>query len=60
MGLLKDDFMTVTKILDEVIKDICDKYCKFPEKYGAKYPDKEEAGEKMMCEQCDKCPLNRL
>lgn len=52
--------MTVTKILDEVIKDICDKYCKFPEKYGAKYPDKEEAEEKMMCEQCDKCPLNRL
>lgn len=52
--------MTVTKILDEVIKDICDKYCKFPEKYGAKYLDKEEAEEKMMCEQCDKCPLNRL
>lgn len=52
--------MTVTKILEEVIQDICDKYCKFPEKYEAKYPDKEEAGEKLMCEQCKKCPINRL
>lgn len=41
-----------TEILEEVAAEICDKYCKYPEKY-ADYED-------MLDEQCDKCPLGRL
>ena len=42
----------VADILDEVCADICDYYCKWPEKY-ADYDD-------MLEEQCEKCPLGRL
>ena len=45
---------TVSKIMEEVIEEICDKYCKFPTIYEGK--DEDELYDK----HCDKCPLNRL
>lgn len=45
---------TVHNILVEVIDEMCDKYCKFPEQYRG--DDEDELYEK----HCDGCPLNRL
>ena len=43
---------TVHNILVEVIDEMCDKYCKFPEQYRGD----DELYEK----HCGGCPLNRL
>lgn len=43
---------TVADIINEVVTDICDYYCKYPEKYKD-YDD-------MLDEQCKDCPLNKL
>ena len=52
---------TVTDIIEEVMVDICDNYCKWPEKYGVDGEDRDpERTEQMMEEICDKCPLNLL
>lgn len=48
------------QIVQEVVEETCDKYCKWPEKYQEQYGDPDEAGEKMMDEICVNCPLNRL
>lgn len=48
---------TVADILGEVIQDMCDKYCKYPEEYVQKYGADDE---RMYGEVCDKCPLNKL
>lgn len=51
---------TVSKILEEVTEEMCNKYCKFPEEYFSKYKDEEEAEEKLYSEHCENCPLNKL
>lgn len=43
---------SVADIINEVVTEICDHYCKYPEKYA----DYEE----MLKEQCEDCPLNKL
>lgn len=45
---------TVTEIIVEVIEEMCDGYCKFPQAYT---PDEWE---KVIEEVCAGCPLNRL
>ena len=45
---------TITDILEDVSKDICDNYCKYPDIY------QKEEEEYKLYEHCDKCPLNRL
>ena len=52
--------MTVTEILEKVQNGICDKYCKYPDIYAAKYGDKDEAFEKMCDDHCEHCPLMLL
>ncbi|MBQ4145440.1 MAG: hypothetical protein IJD36_02315 [Clostridia bacterium] len=53
--------MSVVNIIQNVVDEICDKYCKFPDEYYKKYPDNEdEAEEKLYCEKCDNCVLNKL
>ena len=47
---------TVHNIIVEVVKKVCDEYCKWPEKYG----DSDEELQKLMDEHCEKCVLNRL
>ena len=52
---------TVTDIIEEVSQDVCDNYCKWPEKYGVDREDCDsERAVQMMEEICDKCPLNLL
>ena len=47
---------TVTDIIGEVIEEICNKYCKYPELW-----DEEEEGMELCdSEICRNCPLNRL
>lgn len=48
---------TVADILGEVIQDMCDKYCKYPEEYVQKYGADDE---RMYDEKCSNCPLNKL
>ena len=43
---------TVADIINEVVTEICDYYCKYPEQYKD-YDD-------MLDEQCKDCPLNKL
>lgn len=45
--------VTVSSILEEVINDMCDKYCKYPEQFTG---DEEDELYKI----CDSCPLNKL
>lgn len=42
---------TIYKIMEEVVTEMCDKYCKYPESV------KEEDE---LYEICEKCPLNKL
>ena len=44
---------TLYNILNSVIEEMCDKYCKYPESY-------DEDDDKLYEERCDNCPLNRL
>ena len=50
------------QIMISVIDEICDKYCKYPDMYVSKNPDKEEdmLEDMMYTEICAYCPLNRL
>lgn len=47
-------------LMCEVIEDICDNYCKWPEKYKGEIKDEDEAYDKLMAEKCENCPLNKL
>lgn len=53
--------MTVTEIIEKVRADICDNYCKWPEKYGVTGDGSDpEREEQLMDEKCDECPLDLL
>ena len=44
---------TVYNIINSVVEEMCDKYCKYPDIY-------DEDDDKLYDEQCNNCPLNRL
>jgi hypothetical protein len=52
--------MTVSKIIEEVVNKMCDKYCKYADYYNEHYSDEDIATEKLCKEYCDGCPLNKL
>ena len=52
MGLLYD--------IEQIVSEICDKYCKYPEEYGKKFKDEDVATENLCNEKCDHCPLMKL
>lgn len=52
--------MTVTQQLEKVKEDICDNYCKYPEKYLEKIKDPDKAMNEMWEHICENCPLNKL
>lgn len=52
--------MQIIDQLQKIADEMCDKYCKYPEQYESQYDDTDEAWDKMMCEVCDNCPLNKL
>lgn len=45
---------TVNDILNEVVEEVCDKYCKFPQMYTGENEDE------LYEEHCDGCVLNKL
>lgn len=52
--------LSCSGIFQEVIEEMCDKYCKFPEKYRQMFPDESRAEQELQSCRCDNCPLNRL
>ena len=48
---------TLTDILDEVINDICNEYCKYPNIYD---PEEHDGVELCDSEICENCPVNRI
>lgn len=56
MSIEVDEFRTIPKILEDVVGEMCSKYCKYPEQW-----DEEAEGMELAdSEHCQKCPLNRL
>ena len=53
---------TVHQIMIDVIDEICDKYCKYPDMMIGKNPEQEpDMLEDMLYEQyCANCPVNKL
>lgn len=49
--------ITVTKIIQEVVEDMCDKYCKYPNEWD---PEEHDGQELWDGEICQNCPLSRL
>ena len=49
--LIKDSFEMKVDVVDAVIEDMCDHYCK--------YPSECEDDEELM-DICENCPLNKL
>jgi hypothetical protein len=52
--------MTVTQQLEKIKEDICDNYCKYPEKYLEEIKNPDEAMTEMYERVCENCPLNKL
>ena len=48
----------ITWILHEIVSEMCDKYCKYPEMYSRGDPAADLPEE--LKEHCDKCPLNMI
>lgn len=49
--------MTVTQQIEEIVEEVCDKICKYPEKYQ---PEEWEALFGSDESPCNDCPLNKL
>lgn len=47
----------VRKTIDEIIEDICNNYCKYPNEYKAEEHDGVELHDSDICAHC---PLNKL
>ena len=52
--------MSIVELIQWIINEICNNYCKFPEQYFKKYKDEGEAYEHLLCEKCGKCAINKL
>lgn len=49
--------ISAIKIIQEVIDEMCDKYCKYPNEWD---PEEHDGQELFDSEICQNCPLNRL
>lgn len=56
----KESMPTVSELMQEIVDDICDNYCKWWDYYCKSYKDVEDAEEHLLSDHCDNCPLNRL
>ena len=54
MNKLKE--ISCAKIMEEVISEMCEEYCKYPEKWDVE----KEGMELCESEICEHCPLSRL
>lgn len=48
--------MTITQQFEEIVNEICSKYCKYPEQWD----EEKEGTELCKSDICKNCPLNRL
>ena len=48
---------SVMNIIEEVVEEMCDKYCKYPEQWN---PEEHGGQELFDTDICANCPLNRL
>lgn len=51
-----DEVKTIPKLLEEIVEQVCNDYCKWPEKWD----EEAEGMELMESDICTNCPLNRL
>lgn len=51
---------TITNQLETIKEEICDDYCKWPERYRELYEDPDKANERMLTEVCGICPLLKI
>lgn len=51
---------TITDLLEEIEKEICDNYCKYPEICLAEVKDPDLAEDRLYDKYCEKCPFNRI
>lgn len=51
---------TVTEILEEIEKEICDNYCKYPDVCMMEKKDASLAYEMLDNTYCVKCPFNKI
>lgn len=54
------DNKTISRMLEEIGEEFCDKYCKYPEEFLKNYDDPDEAHEVMIEDWCPNCPVQRL
>lgn len=52
--------MTIPEQIEEIVGEMCDKYCKFPEQAKREVEDIDEAQEHLWNDYCANCPLNKL
>ena len=57
---MKEVQKTVTDILAEIEKEICDSYCKYPDVCMAEKKDPDAAEDMLYQTYCVKCPFNRI
>lgn len=46
---------TFTELIEDILADICDNYCKYPEQYAD-----DDGVDALINERCDNCPFQRL
>lgn len=50
----------ISEIIEKVIEEMCDKYCKYPDEYLSKLKDPDIANDQMLENVCAHCPLSKL
>lgn len=48
---------SITQQMNEIINEICDNYCKYPEACMSEREDPEDAEDLLYMTYCEKCPL---
>ena len=51
-----DEQKTISEMFEDIKENMCDKYCKYPEKFDCDDEEQLNAFEEI----CIRCPLNRL
>lgn len=51
---------TVTELLQGIADEICENYCKYPEKCAAEKSDPDEAEDLLYLNYCTNCPMSRV
>ena len=51
---------TIPAQLEEIANKMCERNCKWPERYLSQYKDPETANNLMQVERCLECPMGQL